>query len=87
MIAMRTVHEQSNPERNQNLSSRGLLFGIDLEDLVEPGDPENLQQVGMDAAKLELAFDRGDFLLEVDELAERGAGEICTLPKFNKTFL
>src|SRR5208282_4506673 len=73
--------------RRSELVERGLLFGIDLEDLIKPGDPENLQQIGMNAAKLELALDRGNFLLEVDQLAERGAGEILHVTEVQQDVL
>src|SRR5208337_716150 len=73
--------------RRSELVERGLLFRIDLEDLIKPGDPENLQQIGMNAAKLELALDRGDFLLEVDQLAERGAGEILHVTEVQQDVL
>ena len=53
------------------LVERGLFFVMDLENLIEPGDPKHFKEIGVDAAKLELAFNQADFLLEVDQLAER----------------
>ena len=41
----------------------------------------------MDAAKLELALDRGNFLLEVDQLAERGAGEVLHVTEVQQEVL
>ena len=71
----------------QNLSRAGLLLGVDLEDLVEPGDPEDLEEVGVDAAELELALDRPDLLLEVDQLAQRGAGEVLHVAEVQQDLL
>src|SRR5262249_20908986 len=51
------------------LVERRLFVTLDLEELVEPGDAKGLEQIGVDAAELELPFDGGDFLLEVDQLA------------------
>ena len=46
---------------SSELVEGGLFVGVDLEDLVEPGDAEDFEEVGMDAAELELAFDRTCF--------------------------
>jgi hypothetical protein len=58
-----------------------LLVRVDLKNLIETSDPEDLEKVGMNATELELALDRRDLLLEVDQLAERRAGEILHVPK------
>src|SRR4051794_7454581 len=41
----------------------GLFLGVDLEDLIESGDAEDLEEVGVNAAELELPLDRTDLLL------------------------
>src|SRR3954452_296041 len=52
----------------------GLFLGVDFKDLVEPADPEDLEEIGMDAAEFQLPLDRTDLLLEIDQLAQGGAG-------------
>ena len=64
---------ENRPRRRSELVERRLFVAVDLEHLVEPGDPEDLEEVGMNAAELQLAFDGARFALEVDQLAERGA--------------
>src|SRR4051794_12482281 len=46
--------ERGSGRCGSELVERGLLLGIDLEDLVEPGDAEDFEQLGVDAAELEL---------------------------------
>jgi hypothetical protein len=43
MLAVHTKCGEANSRMRSELVERGLLFGIDLEDLIKPGDPENLQ--------------------------------------------
>ena len=47
--------------RRSELVEGRLFVGVDLEDLIEPGDAEDLEEVGVDAAELQLAFDRAGF--------------------------
>ena len=54
--------------RRSELVEGRLLVGVDLEDLVEPGDAEDLEEVGVDAAELELALDRATFFLRLISL-------------------
>src|SRR3954454_18436624 len=65
----------------------GLFLGVDFKDLVEPGDPEDLEEIGMDAAELELTLDHAHFLLEVDQLAQRGAGEVLDVAEIEEELL
>src|SRR5262249_8787542 len=78
--ALPATHRAARSERVEC----GLLLSGDLEDLVEPRDPENFQQVGVNAAELELPFDSPDLLLEVDELAERGAREVLDVAEIQQ---
>jgi len=50
-----------------------LLLGVNLEDLVQPGDPKHFEEIGVDAAELQLTLDGPDLFLQVDELAQGGA--------------
>src|SRR5438270_11032056 len=60
---------------------------MDLEDLVEPGDPEDLEEVGVDAAELELALDRPYLLLEADQLAQRGGRQVLHVAEVEQELL
>ncbi len=42
---------RSEGARRSVLVEGGLLVRVDLEDLVEPGDPEDFEEIGMDAAE------------------------------------
>src|SRR5262249_54569105 len=84
-ITARGIHSQAGTR--SELVERRLLVGVNLEDLVQPGDAEDLQKVGVDAAELQLAFDRGHLLLEVDQLAERGAGEVLDVAEVQQQAL
>src|SRR3954454_7422761 len=74
------------PIRSELVEGR-LFLGVDLEDLVEPGDPEDLEQVGVDAAELELPLHRTDLLLEIDQLAQRGTGEVLHVAEVQQELL
>jgi hypothetical protein len=62
----------------------GLFVRIDLEDLIKSRDAKDLEEVGMNAAKLELAFDRSCFSFQVDQLAERGTGKILNVSEIEQ---
>jgi hypothetical protein len=73
--------------RRSELVESSLLVSVNLKDLVEPGNSEDFKQVGVNAAKLQLAFDRCNLLLEVDQLAERGAGKVLNIAEIQQEIL
>src|SRR5215470_4462235 len=78
---------RGSPGRRSELVEGRLLVGVDLEDLIEPGDPEDFEEIGVDAAELQLTLDRGHLLLEVDQLAERGTGKILNIAEVQQEAL
>jgi hypothetical protein len=79
-------------EAAENIASRGqseliecrLFVAVNLEHLVEPRDPEDLEKVRVNTAELQLAFDGARFPLEVDQLAERGAREVLNVAEIEQ---
>src|SRR5207247_1897253 len=61
-----------------------LLVFLDVEHLVQPGDLEDFEDVLGDVTQDELAAGAADLLVEVDELAERGTGEILDVAEVQK---
>src|SRR5579864_7397849 len=56
-----------------------LLLLLDVEELVELGNLEHLVDVRVDVAEDELAAGGLDFLVQSDELAESGTGEVVDI--------
>src|SRR5262249_55535506 len=52
------------------------LLRSNVEHLVEAGDSEDLQKIRVEGLDLQLSLHADNLLLEVDELAESGAGEV-----------
>src|SRR5262245_25608348 len=63
------------PRASERLKG-GLLFLHDLEEAVQLGDLEHLVDLRVDVAQDQLAAGRLQLLVEGDELAECGAGEV-----------
>ena len=61
------------------LVESSLLVAENLEDLIEPGNAKNLEQIRMNAAKLQLPFDGCHLFFEVDQLAERGTRKVLNI--------
>jgi hypothetical protein len=75
----------SNPgDARSELVEGGLFVAVDFENLIEAGDAEDFEEVGMNAAELELAFDRTGFSFEVDQLAERGARKVLNVSEIEE---
>jgi hypothetical protein len=63
------------PHLAERFESRPLVLE-DIEDLVEASDLEDLEDLGLDSTKPELALHFVDLLVEIEELAESGARKI-----------
>ena len=65
----------------------GLFVFLDVEQFVELGDLEDFEDLVVDIAHHQLAAGRIDFLVEGDELAQGGAGEILDIAEIQQDFL
>src|SRR5262249_20749964 len=71
----KTTPPAAGPGRLERLQGR-LLVLLDVEELVQLGDLEDLVDLGIDVGQDQPAAGRLEFLVQGDELAQGGAGEV-----------